>query len=198
MDEFRAGLRDLRPGLLLALIAIVLSLVLGGIFGGAESSMRGVLAARAEPVRETVYHSDAARMTQVQDRAWTLLRRSHLHAGGMGTTALVLCVFLVLVPGSRWIRRSAGTALGAGSLGYCLFLLLAGFAAPRLGDANAAKLAYAWLAVPSAGAFILGTLGTIIVLLPEMRRPPAPRIVVRAAIVPPPSRSAEMVPSRAT
>jgi hypothetical protein len=158
MYDFRSALCDLRLGLTLALVTLLTGFALGGAFGGAEARMRQILADRGSTVIATVYQGDAAAFEAAQERAWTFFRRAHLHAGGMATSALTLIAVLAVIPHAARLRRAAAAALGLGGLGYTIFLLLAALRTPALGDAHAAKESLAWLAIPSAGLYLLGAL----------------------------------------
>jgi hypothetical protein len=151
----------MRYGLVLALLATFGGFVLGGVFGGLEHESHNVLAERAQSVAHRVYHGDAAAVAAGERAAWTFWRRAHLHASAMGTSAMLLILTLAFVPAPAGVRRLSSLGLGAGAVGYACFLLLAGWRAPIIGDAYATKQSVAWLAIPSAGAYLLGTLGAI-------------------------------------
>lgn len=93
------------------------------------------------------------------------MQRAHLHAGGMGTTAVALIIVLCLVGASRKITALISLALGAGGLGYSIFWMWAGFKAPALGSTGAAKESLKWLAMPSSGGYVLATIAVLIVVL---------------------------------
>ncbi len=159
---FPPTLHSLRPGLVLTLLALLFGFGLGGVFGAAESSLKGSLKASADAVIETTYSGDAAKAKAVVDKSWSYLKRAHMHGGGMGSAALGLILLLAALPGCPRRRSLASMLLGAGALGYPVFWLLAGFAAPGLGGTDAAKASLAWLALPSSGAFLLGTVLTLV------------------------------------
>jgi multisubunit Na+/H+ antiporter MnhB subunit len=93
------------------------------------------------------------------------MKRAHLHAGGMGTTAIAVIILLCLFGASRIITALTSLLLGAGGLGYAIFWMWAGFRAPGLGSTGAAKESLAWLALPSSGGFVLTTVAVFILLL---------------------------------
>ena len=114
--------------------------------------------ASASAVRETVYRADDAAIRSVLDKSWTYLKRAHLHAGGLGANTLALTLLACLLGGSPAVIRGIGLALGLGGLGYSAYWMGAGFLAPGLGGTSAAKESLAWLAIPSSGAVVVGTL----------------------------------------
>lgn len=62
-----------------------------------EDAIRDRTNACATEVRDTVYKGDDAALKAVLDKSWVYMQRAHLHAGGMGTTALVLIVLVSLL-----------------------------------------------------------------------------------------------------
>ncbi len=151
----------MRIGLVLALVATFGGFMLGGIFGGLEHESHNVLATRARSVLTSVYHGDESLMAAAERSAWTFWRRAHLHASAMGTSAVLLTALMVFVPSpGRW-RMLASLGAGLGAVGYAGFLLLAGWRCPVIGDAYATKQSVAWLAIPSAGAYLMGTLAAM-------------------------------------
>lgn len=161
----------LTPGLHAALVGLIFSLLtimygqgMGIFFGVNEDAIKHQLKSSAMAVRETVYKGNDAAMKTVLDSSWNYMKRAHLHAGGMGTTAfaLMLAVGLLGIPRGRALVL--GLALGLGGLGYSLYWMWAGFRAPGLGSTGAAKESLKWLAMPASGMFVLATL-TVLVLL---------------------------------
>lgn len=168
-------LRTVRAGILLSLLTILAGFALGGVFGAAEDTLKGGLAASAEAVRVTVYADDASKMKEVVDKSWNYYKRAHLHAGAIGTATLVASVLLGLLAASPATLRSVvATGLGAGGFGYGLFWLLAAQRAPGLGGTGAAKASLEWLAVPSSGLLIGGLVVTIVLAARELYGRPAP------------------------
>ena len=170
-----ADLRAASLGLMLAVLTILYGQCMGIVFGLNEDAIKSRLKASAAEVRDTIYKGDDAAIKSVQDKSWTYMQRAHLHAGGMGTTALSLIVVLCLLGASRRATAVIGVALGAGGFGYSVFWMWAGFRAPALGSTGAAKESLKWLAMPSSGAFVLATvvvLGLLAVTL-VLRRPSA-------------------------
>ncbi len=151
-------------GLALAVTAIVFGGVMGIVFGLNEDAIKDTLKNSATVVRESVYHSDDTVIKSVLDKSWSYMKRAHLHAGAMGTTAVVLIVLLSIINAPKGFTALSSLGLGGGSLGYSLFWMLAGFRAPGLGGTSAAKESLAWLAMPTSGAFVLATLYVLVVV----------------------------------
>lgn len=151
-------LRTMRWGVALVLLALLFGFGLGGVFGAAEASLKEGLNRSAQAVLEPVYQGDGARLVAVVKKSWSYMKRAHMHGGGMGGAALALLLLLAATPASRRFKQVASGMLGAGCLGYPVFWLLAAQRAPGLGSTGAAKESLAWLAQPSAGLFLLGTL----------------------------------------
>lgn len=151
--------------LALAVLTILFGQGMGIVFGLNEDAIKSRLSASAAEVRETTYKSDDAAIKTVLDKSWTYMKRAHLHAGGMGSTAVGLIVLLCLLGASPRVLIGAGVGLGAGGLGYSIFWMWAGFRAPGLGGAGAAKESLKWLAMPSSGAFVLATIAVFVMLI---------------------------------
>lgn len=159
------SIKVVRWGLLGATCAILLGFCLGGAFGGFEDPIQGWLKGQGEAVLAEVYGNNAQKLEQTLERAWHYLLRAHMHGGGIGSAALGLSLMLAWLPGSQRLRSILAGALGFGAIGYSSYWLLAGMLAPRLGSTGAAKEMLSWLAIPTAGALLLGvatTLGLII------------------------------------
>ncbi len=157
MKQRLTGLHQMRVGLVMALVAAWSGLVLGGIFGGLEPQAHELLADRARDVTQTVYAGNAEAAAAGEKIGWTFWRRAHVHASAMGTTALAFMVVISLLPAGAMMRRAAAYALGVGAIGYPCFLVLAGWLAPVIGTSMATKERCAWLAIPSAGAYLIGS-----------------------------------------
>ncbi len=170
-ESFTAGLRTASLGLVLAALTILFGQGMGIVFGLNEDSIKSRLKASAAAARDTVYKGDDAAIKAVLDKSWVYMQRAHLHAGGMGTTALALIVLLGLLGTSRLVTTAIGLGLGAGGFGYSVFWMWAGFRAPGLGSTGLAKESLKWLAMPSSGAFVLATIGVLVLLfIPPVRR----------------------------
>ena len=159
-----SSLRAAWVGLTLAVLTILFGQGMGVVFGLNEDSIKSRLKASAAEGRETIYKRDDAAIKAVLDKSWVYMQRAHLHAGGMGTTALGLIVLVCLLGASRRVTLAISVALGAGGIGYSVFWMWAGFRAPALGGTGVAKESLKWLAMPSSGAFVLATVAVLWVI----------------------------------
>ncbi|MDN3512217.1 MAG: hypothetical protein QY310_08130 [Candidatus Jettenia sp. CY-1] len=166
-------LRQLWIGMILALLTLLYGFGLGAAFGTAEDGMKGSLKTSAQEVYETVYKGDKAEMLKVTDKSWMYLKRAHLHANGMGAASLVMIILLSFLKGQSVMRVITAIGLGAGALGYSLFWLFAGMMAPGLGSTGLAKETLAWLAIPSGGIFLSGTIAVLVVFVWCVLKPTA-------------------------
>ncbi len=162
ISSFTANLRTASVGLILAILTILFGQGMGVAFGLNEDAIKSRLKADAAAVQDTVYHHDANASKAVTSKSWSYMKRAHLHAGGMGTTAVALIIVLCLVGASGLTTTLISFALGAGGLGYSIFWMWAGFRAPGLGSTGAAKESLNWLAMPSSGAFVIATIAVLI------------------------------------
>ncbi|MFA5504281.1 MAG: hypothetical protein WC314_05800 [Vulcanimicrobiota bacterium] len=96
-ESLTSLLRPASVGLVLATLTILFGQFLGIVFGLNEDAIKHRMQASAVEVRESVYHNDDAAIKAVLDKSWTYMKRAHLHAGAMGTTALALIVLLGLL-----------------------------------------------------------------------------------------------------
>lgn len=157
--------RTASAGLILAILTILFGQGMGIVFGLNEDAIKSRLKEDAAQFQETIYQGDQIAAKAVVDKSWNYMKRAHLHAGGMGTTAIVLITMLCLVDPPRKITAIVSVILGAGALGYSIFWMWAGFRAPALGGTNAAKESLNWLAMPSSGGFVLATVAVLIAFL---------------------------------
>ncbi|KAB2646691.1 MAG: hypothetical protein DVB27_06415 [Verrucomicrobia bacterium] len=170
-------LRAASAGLVLAIFTILYGQGIGIVFGLNEDGIKSRLKASAAEVRDSIYKGNDDAIKAVLDKSWAYMQRAHLHAGGMGTTAVSLIVVLCLLGASQRATAAIGVALGAGGLGYSVFWMWAGFRAPGLGSTGAAKESLKWLAMPSSGAFVLATVAVLALLSVSMlRRPRAAKV----------------------
>lgn len=166
-------LRAASLGLVLAVLTILYGQGMGIVFGLNEDIIKNRLKASAAEVRDSIYKGNDIAIKAVLDKSWNYMHRGHLHAGGMGTTAVSLIVVLCLLGTSRLATTAISVALGAGGFGYSLFWMWAGFRAPALGSTSAAKESLKWLAMPSSGAFVVATVAVLVLLFVALvRRPP--------------------------
>lgn len=167
------GLHAALVGMTFALLTIMYGQGMGIFFGVNEDAIKHQLKSSAMEVRETVYKGNDAALKTVLDNSWNYMKRAHLHAGGMGTTAFALMIALGLLGTSRRVTLILGLALGGGGLGYSLYWMFAGFRAPGLGSTGAAKESLKWLAMPTSGMFVLATLTVLVLLVGALRSRPA-------------------------
>jgi hypothetical protein len=169
MKTIQAGsfqhLRAATFGLALAILTILFGQVGGIVFGLNEDIIKDRLKAEATAVQETIYRGDAAAGKAVLEKSWTYMKRAHLHAGGMGTTAVALILATCAIGTPRVLTFLVSLALGAGGLGYSVFWMWAGFRAPSLGGGGPAKESLKWLAMPSAGGFVVATVIILVLLV---------------------------------
>jgi len=151
------SLKPVRIGLILALLAILYGYLFGIAFGAWEDGMKADLKASGEAVLETVYGGDEAAMTKVYEKAWNYYKRSHLHAGALGAAAVAQILLLSLLAVGPRVKAVTSFLLGFGALGYGVFWWLAGDRAPALGSTDLAKESLSWLAMPTSGACVVGT-----------------------------------------
>ena len=156
----------LRTGLILALLTLLFGSGLGIAFGAAEDALKGHLAAEGRAALDTVYDGDETAMKKTVDKSWVYFKRAHLHANGLGTSALAMVLLIAAIPGAgiRW-RSITATALGVGSLGYSVYWLLAGLKAPGMGSTSAARESLDWLAIPTSGLCVVGLLSVIVMVV---------------------------------
>jgi hypothetical protein len=153
--------RPFAPGIILALLAIGFGFVLGGLFGGAEDSIKDHLLSSADAVVDSVYDGDEQRRDAVVSKSWVYLKRAHMHAGAIGSAALASILLLGLFGASGRLERVSSLAFGAGALIYPAFWLTAGLCAPGVGSTGAAKESLQVLAIPGAGLCLVGVFGTL-------------------------------------
>ncbi len=169
-DSPQSRFRSATLGLILAVLTILYGQGMGVVFGLNEDAIKSQLKASAERVRDTAYKGDDAAIKPVLEKSWSYMKRAHLHAGGMGTTAVALIVVVNLLGTSRRLASAVGIGLGLGGLGYSIFWMWAGFRAPGLASTGAAKESLNWLAMPSSGAFVISTIAVLVILVLRMVR----------------------------
>ncbi len=164
-SSMSAAVRAVSPGLVFAVLTLLFGFGLGVVFGLNEDAIKSRLNASAAAVATTAYNGDAAAQKAVVDKSWAYMQRAHLHAGSLGVVAIALSLLMVSIGTGRAVARVLGVALGAGSLGYSVFWMWAGFRAPGLGGTGAAKESLAWLAIPSSGAVVAATTVVLVLLI---------------------------------
>lgn len=153
------------------MLALLYGFGMGIAFGGFEDNLKQHLAKSGQAVLAERYDGDQAKLKSSLDKAWAYQKRAHLHAGGLGSASLVLIMLLALATRPSPVTRGAGVLLGVGALGYPAYWMLAGLAAPGMGGTGAAKEALAWLAIPTAGALVVGTIATLVLVASALLRP---------------------------
>lgn len=164
-NPLSSNLRAASVGLILAVLTLLFGQGMGIVFGLNEDAIKSRLEADAAEVQATIYKGDEAASKAVLSKSWSYMQRAHLHAGGIGTSAIALIIVLCMVGAPRIITTLLSLALGAGGLGYSVFWMWAGFRAPGLGSTGAAKESLKWLAMPSSGGFVVATLAVLILIL---------------------------------
>lgn len=159
-ESLTENLRKMRAGVTLALITFLFGFGLGGAFGAAEGRIKDSLQTSADTVLVSVYKEDRAKLQKTVSKSWSYYKRAHMHAGGMGAAALAMMLLLACFPGETLSKKIPALLLGLGGIGYPLFWLFAGMRAPGLGSTGLAKESLSFLAIASAGCFLLGTLAT--------------------------------------
>ena len=95
-----------------------------------------------DAARGALNDGDEAKAKKVSDKAWVYFKRAHLHANGLGTSALALIVLLTFLAGGDGLKGILALASGIGGLGYSVYWLLAGMRAPGMGSTAAAGLSH--------------------------------------------------------
>ncbi|MGB5297015.1 MAG: hypothetical protein WBP34_18890 [Thermoanaerobaculia bacterium] len=124
-QSWLTAMRGMRIGALLSLLTLLLGFSLGAIFGlfeealkeGFEETAVQTLASEADP---------QAAAAALAGRSWSYLKRSHLHANGLGTSALAMILLSAGMTSGAGLKRLTAYLLGIGALGYFTFWLLAG------------------------------------------------------------------------
>lgn len=162
-------LAPMKIGSLLSLITLLLGFGLGALFGLAEDSIKD----RFLEVAKSTLADSATDLEQeaksLTGRAWTYMKRSHLHANGLGTSTLAVILLMTLMPASDGMKKINSLLLGIGALGYSMFWLLAAQRTPALGSTGAAKESLRWLALPSTACLVVGLLLVIWILIQGWR-----------------------------
>ena len=115
------------------------------------------------------YKGDRSKMKATVKKSWVYFKRAHLHANGMGTSALVLILLLAALPGALKVRQVLAGMLGLGGLGYGVYWMMAGLRAPGMGSTSAARESLDWLAIPSSGMFVLATIAVLVLYVRSWR-----------------------------
>ncbi len=154
-QSWLAAIHGMRVGVLLSLLTLLLGFSLGGIFGlfeerlkqGFEKAALATLATEADP---------PSAAEKLVGKSWSYLKRSHLHANGLGTSALAMILLVAGMTAGAGLKRLTAYLLGLGALGYSTFWMLAAFRAPALGTTDLAKESLTWLAIPTVTCCLTG------------------------------------------
>lgn len=155
------ALRTMRFGTLLSLVTVLLGFLIGIIFGGFNDVLKQHLKKEAHLVLETKYSGDVTKIDKVLEKSSSYLKRAHLHASAIGTTALVLILLMALLPITSKMQFITSISLGLGSLGYSTYWLLAGLWAPGIGNIEETKELLSILAIPSSALCVIGVVLTL-------------------------------------
>lgn len=164
----KESIRVVKWGIIFSLTTLLFGFGLGMTFGIAEEGIKESLHSSATAVLQPVYNNDSNKVQQIVDKSWIYFKRAHLHANGLGTTSLVICLLLSGLVKNMGLRMIASFLLGLGGLLYSLFWLFAGIKAPSLGSTGAAKEALSFIALPGATFCAIGLLLAIYLVIKEL------------------------------
>ena len=162
-------LASMKIGTLLALLTLLLGFGLGILFGLVEDAIKDGFLETAKLTlagSATDLDKEAGALT---GRAWTYMKRAHLHGNGLGTAALAMILLMTFLPAGNTLKKVTSLLLGTGALGYSTFWLLAALRTPALGSTGAAKESLRWLAMPTSGFCIVGLLLVIWMVVSAFR-----------------------------
>ena len=147
--------RSMRVGAVLSLLTLFLGFSLGGIFGLFEDSLKAGFENTALQTLASEPDPEAA-AARLSGRSWSYMKRSHLHANGLGTSALALMLLTTGMTSGAGLKRLAAYLLGIGALGYSLFWMLASQGNTGDNPNSMAKESLNWLAMPAAACCLVG------------------------------------------
>ncbi|MFH2095595.1 MAG: hypothetical protein ABIJ16_07825 [Bacteroidota bacterium] len=147
--------KNVKPGLLISTLVILLGFCLGGLFGAYEEDIQGYLLQKAQTVQEQVYHGDEVKMAYVCDKAWEYLKLAHTHALGLGPAALLLILLLSFISMNPMLKYMTSMMMALGALGYPLYWTILAFRTPLIGEPELAKESLGIIAKPAAGLSII-------------------------------------------
>ena len=168
------AVKQVAPGIILALLAVLFGFGLGGALGVAEDPIKGHLLSSADAAPDSVYKGDTKKKDAVVKKSWRYVKRAHMHAGSIGVTALACILLLLLLGKPGPVEKATAIAFGAGGLLYALFWMFAGLKAPGLGSTSAAKESLRFMAMPGVALCLLGLCGTLFAVIRRLfAKPPA-------------------------
>lgn len=145
--------KNVKYGILIAMIAILFGGALGISFGGWESEIKGFLKSEAHAVSQEKYSVNE--IEKVLKKSWVYIKRAHLHSQTMGVIAITFCLLAAFFKFPVSIQWTVSLLSGIGSLGYGIFWLLAGLLAPSMGGTHQAKEAVGLIAQVSGASFMI-------------------------------------------
>lgn len=164
----KGSLRVVKWGALFSLLTLLFGFGLGMTFGAAEHEIKESLHSSATNVLSNIYNNDTNKLDSVVAKSWVYFKRAHLHANGLGTTSLVICLLLSGLIKNITLRSFSAFLLGLGGFLYSLFWLLSGIQAPSLGSTGAAKEALNYIAIPGASFCLIGLLIALYLTIDEL------------------------------
>ena len=148
----------IRWGLVLCVATILFSFVLGASMGANENFFRNDFKQTIKANAAKVYGNDKVKMDRADERAWTYVKRAHMHAAGVGPIGIVLLAPLPFLGIPARLQGLIAVGYGLGAFFYPMSWLIAGYRIPALGSTGAAKESIAWLAQPAVGLLILAAI----------------------------------------
>lgn len=148
----------IKIGLVLAMIAILFGGSMGLGFGCCEDSFKDTFKENAAAALVEKYDGNQKSADKVAKKAWVYMKRAHLHSQTMGVISIAFSLIAAGLMFPSILQKGISILGGAGSLGYGLFWLFAGYLAPGMGSTGAAKESVGLLAQASAGAFYVSAM----------------------------------------
>lgn len=145
--------KNVKYGILIAMMAILFGGALGISFGGWEGEIKGFLKSEAHAVSQEKYSVNE--IEKVLKKSWVYIKRAHLHSQTMGVIAITFSLVAALFNFNSIIQLAVSLLSGIGSLGYGIFWLLAGVFAPSMGGTSQAKEAVGLIAQVSGASFMV-------------------------------------------
>jgi len=159
---------NVKLGILVSMIAILFGGSLGLSFGCCEGDIKDFFNAEADAVFNEKYDGQQVKKDKVVNKAWTYVKRAHLHSQAMGVIAIAFSLLVAWLKFSPKIQLGVSLLSGFGSLGYGVFWLAAAALAPGMGSTHDAKEAVGLVALASGGAFFVATVTVLVVLIYRM------------------------------
>ncbi len=163
--ENNGQFKNVKYGILAAMVAIMFGGSLGLSFGCCEDDIKGFLKSQAVSVAQEQYAGDQDKIDKVVKKSWVYIKRAHLHSQTMGVIAIVFSLLAVFFNFDKLIQIWVSVMGGLGSLGYGLFWLLAALRAPSMGGTHQAKEAVGLLAQVSGASFYLAGMTVFLMLV---------------------------------